>query len=271
MTTDEAGWATDIAAFRTEYDLPAGGPLAQQFARLTQSLLQATSIADVLDQVVRAAHRVVPGADLVSITLRSPSGEFHTPAETDSIATQLDQLQYRTGEGPCLTAATPSGPAEVRSDDLAVEPAWPRFGPAAAKHGVHAVLSIALLPDARPPQYSGALNLYSRNPGALSVDAHQPALLLATHASLALAGIAAVTRAELTAAQLHNAIASRDVIGQAKGILMARRGISADDAFDQLRRASQELNVKLTDVAHVLAAQHTNLDPVTTHDPPGGS
>jgi uncharacterized protein YigA (DUF484 family) len=96
VTTDEAGWATDIAAFRAEHDLPVGGPLAQEFARLTQNLLHATSVADVLDQVVRAAHRVVPGADLVSITLRSPSGEFHTPAETDSAATRLDSTSCST-------------------------------------------------------------------------------------------------------------------------------------------------------------------------------
>ena len=90
--------------------------------------------------------------------------------------------------------------------------------------------------------------------------AHEAALLLATHASLALAGTTGVTRAELTASQLRKAIDSRDVIGQAKGILMHQRGISADAAFDELRRASQELNVKVADLAAILTARHAELD-----------
>ena len=265
----ESRWATDLAAFRGGLDLPAGGPLGEQFARLTRNLLDATSIGGVLEQVVRAAHRVIPGADLVSITLRAADGTFHTPTETDSLATELDLLQYETGEGPCLTAAEPSGPAEVRSDDLAAERAWPRFGPAAAAHGVRAMLAVALLPDASPPRYSGALNIYCLESGALGTDAHLPALLLATHASLALAGTTAVTRAELTAAQLAKAIDSRDVIGQAKGILMARRGISADEAFDHLRRVSQQLNIKIADIARIVATRHDELDLTTTHAPPG--
>ncbi len=122
------------------------------------------------------------------------------------------------------------------------------------------MLSVALLSDTRSPRYSGALNLYSRNPGALSDTAHEPALLLATHASLALARSVAVNHTELVTRQLRTAIDSRDVIGQAKGILMARRGISADEAFDQLRRASQELNVKLSEVARILASQHLELN-----------
>lgn len=260
MTIGKPGWAADREAFRGGLEVSGGGPLAEQFARLTRALLNAPTVADVLDQVVTAAHRVIPGADLVSITLRSADGSFHTPVQTNAIAVELDHVQYETGEGPCVAAARNPGPAEIRSDDLAAEPAWPRFGPEAARRHVSSVLSVALLPDARPPRCSGALNIYSRRPGGLARDAHEPALLLATHASLALAGTEAVTRADLTVAQLRKAIDSRDVIGQAKGILMARRGISADDAFDVLRRTSQNLNLKLADVARIVTARHTDLD-----------
>lgn len=241
--------------------------LAEKFTNLTDELLNARSVADVLEAVVHAAHRLIPGADLVSITLRSADGNFHTPVETDPLATKLDQLQYETQEGPCLDAARPTGPAQARSDDVGTDANWPRFGPAAAANGIQAVHAVALLPDAQPPQYSGALNLYSRQPGTLCTTAHEPALLLATHASLALARTTAVTRAELRTTQLHKAIDTRDVIGQAKGILMARRGISADDAFEELRRASQHLNLKLADVACLLASRHTEIDlPVPPHD-----
>jgi hypothetical protein len=264
---DEQHWAQDKADFVALAHNPnhtSGssrlGPLAVEFAALTRALLDASTVADVLEQVVHAALRLVPGADLVSITLRSPDGAFHTPVETEPLAAELDQVQYRTGEGPCVEAARASGPGFVRSDDLAREPAWPTFGPVAAGYGYTAVLSTTLLPDVHLPRLSGALNIYSQRPGALHDLAGETALLLATHASLALAGTEAVVLGQLREAQFHQALASRDVIGQAKGILMQRRGISADEAFDQLRRSSQGMNVKLADLAATLATRHTELD-----------
>jgi len=236
------------------------GPLAQQFAELTRSLLDATTVEDVLTQVVRAATGLLPAADLVSVTLRDADGRFHTPVRTDLVADRLDELQYELDEGPCHDAALPDGPAMARSLDLRSTDLWPKWAPAASRLGAAAVLSTALLPNAIPPQRSGALNIYSRQPHGLGdVDVDQ-ALLLATHASLALARTEAVTRAELQEAQLRQAIDSRDVIGQAKGIIMARRGVPAGEAFEILRRTSQELNVKLVELARNLAAHHTKLD-----------
>jgi AmiR/NasT family two-component response regulator len=89
---------------------------------------------------------------------------------------------------------------------------------------------------------------------------HTTALLLATHASLALAHTHALTMHELKIVNLQRAVDSRDVIGQAKGILMARRGINADDAFELLRRTSQELNTKLVEIARTLTIRHGELD-----------
>jgi hypothetical protein len=123
------------------------------------------------------------------------------------------------------------------------------------------VLSTALLPDVTPPRLSGALNVYSAAPGVLGDElTRDQALLLATHASLALAGTEAVRLAELRETHLRRAIDTRNVIGQAKGILMQRRGITADEAFDLLRRTSQDLNVKLAELAHTLATRHTEID-----------
>jgi GAF domain-containing protein len=257
--TNREEWVADRTAFgRGEESVL--GPLGRQFTELTRQLLSATTVGEVLDQVVRAAAELVPGADMVSVTLRSPDGTFHTPAETDPVASRLDALQYETGEGPCVDAARPSGPGHVRCEDIAAEPAWPTFGPVAAEHGVRSVLAIALLPEVSAYHYSGALNLYSGQLGGLDRGAYDVALLLAAYASLAIADTAAVSRSELTAAQLRRAIESRDVIGQAKGILMQRRGISADEAFDLLRRFSQDLNVKLAEVAALLASNHTELN-----------
>jgi ANTAR domain-containing protein/GAF domain-containing protein len=270
---DEREWTGDKARFvadarrvaenhptPTGDDSPFSSPLVEQFTQLTKSLLDAVTVGEALDRILIACTKAIPAVDVASVTLRSPDGTFHTPTETDEIAYELDQVQYETGEGPCVDAAKLPGPALACSDDLANDPAWPRFGPAAAARGMGSLLSTALLPDARPPQLSGALNLYSRKPFGFRPEDHTTALLLATHASLALAATQAHTNAELNAVQLRKAIDTRDVIGQAKGILMHRRGITADEAFDVLRKTSQSLNIKLTDLATTLAQRHAEIE-----------
>ncbi len=261
-------WSRDKAEFvarPADAPHPAGepghSPLAQQFAQLSRLLMDAETVAGVLSIVVRAAFVVLPDVDLVSVTLRSNDGQLHSPLASDPVAIELDELQYQYNEGPCLEAARNPGLAYTHSPDLVSEPKWPQFGPQAAQRGYGSVLSTALLPDATPPRLSGALNVYSRDSGKLGDEtARDRALLLATHASLALATTEAVRLAELSETQLRQAVDTRDVIGQAKGILMHRRGISADEAFDLLRRTSQDLNIKLVDLARTLATRHTELD-----------
>jgi hypothetical protein len=215
----------------------------------------------VLELVMRTTFGVIQDADVVSVSLRADDGKLHTPVETSPVGVELDQLQNRYDQGPCLDAARKAGLAYTHSGDLTTEPKWPQFGPAAAELGYVSVLSTALMPDARPPRLSGALNIYSRTPGRLGDETtRDTALLLATHASLALAHTQAVHLAELREAQLRQALTTRDVIGQAKGILMHRRGIDAEEAFDLLRRTSQDLNIKLAELAHTLATRHTELD-----------
>lgn len=260
-------WSRDRAEFAArppDAPHPAGktdeSPLGRQFAQLTSLLLNVDTVAEALEHVVSATFAVLPDADVVSVTLRSADGQLHTPVDTDPVAVELDRLQQRHGHGPCLEAAR-EGTAYKYSGDLATDPAWPRFGPEAAELGFASVLSTALLPDAIPPRLSGALNAYSRDQRKLGDETTRDrALLLATHASLALAHTEAVQRAELRETQLRRAVESRDVIGQAKGILMQRRGIGADEAFDLLRRMSQDLNVKLAQLAHTLATRHTEID-----------
>lgn len=234
------------------------GPLAIQFATLTYSLIDATTVAEALEQVVVAAGQVVPKADLVSVTLRDQQGRFHTPVETDPKGNELDQLQYRLGEGPCLEAARSDGPAVALSGDLALDPGWPQFGPAAAQLGVRSVMSTALLTGSHQP---GALNLYSHGLSAFTDDDQHVALLLASHASLALVNAQTVEIGQLKEANLKRAIDSRDVIGMAKGILMNRQGVDPAAAFDILRNVSQKLNVKLAEVAETLVSRRGELGP----------
>ncbi|HEX4221106.1 MAG TPA: GAF and ANTAR domain-containing protein [Pseudonocardiaceae bacterium] len=231
-----------------------------QLAGLTRVLLDTTSVAEVLDRVVVATREAIPEADMVSVTLRGPDGTYYTPAETDPIADELDQIQYEQGEGPCVDVARTPGLVLAEADDLDGDRPWPKFGRAAIERGYHSVVATALLPASRPPQLVGALNVYSRHRLGLTSADRDIALLLATHASLALANVQANDNAALQAAHLRKAIESRDVIGQAKGILMSRRGIGADEAFQILRKVSQDLNVKLANLAETLTERHTELD-----------
>jgi GAF domain-containing protein/anti-anti-sigma regulatory factor len=234
--------------------------LTDQFESLTRMLLGTKTVGEALHQVVVAATIVVTDSDLVSVTLRAPDGTLFTPESTGDPADELDQVQYRSGAGPCLDAADPAGPAYAASADLHRERRWPEFTAAATSHGFGALVSTALLPGAGSGSLSGALTIFSRRPHGLTATDRHAALLLATHASLALAHAQTTELADVRLAQFRRAVDNRDVIGQAKGILMHRQRITAQDAFALLRRTSQELNVKLVELARTVAVRHGELD-----------
>ena len=234
------------------------GPLAEQFSELARALLDVDSVAEVLQRVVRAAVEIVPGAELVSVTLQERES-FTTPFFTDPRAEEIDRVQYGANEGPCLEAIRKGGTGFAWSADLATDTDhWPRFGPHAAELGLGSVLAVGLFPGGEQPRL-GALNIYAARPHALDTADRNIALLLASHASVALARARDVTAARLEATQLTTALQSRDVIGQAKGVLMERRGLDAGEAFDILRAASQDLNVKLVEIAATLVERRADL------------
>jgi anti-anti-sigma regulatory factor len=233
--------------------------VAASFAELTRTLLGTDSVTGVLRHVVLATRELVPGADLVSVTLRSATGELSSPASTEPAGAELDQAQYRDAAGPCVEAAWPAGPAYATSGDLAVEQRWPLFVKAAEARGFRSVLAIDLFPTGAVPNRMGALSVYSRQRFGLSGHDRRIALLLATHASLALARGDEVEAEQRQQAALRRALDTRDVIGQAKGILMARQGYTADQAFEVLRGMSQGLNVKLVDLARNLTKRQAEL------------
>ncbi len=235
-----------------------GNSAPVSFHTLTRTLLGATTVADVLRAVVDAAGHVVAGADLAGASVRGSDGAFLGSAATDEVGAELDRVQRAAGEGPSLDAER-TGEPHVAADDLRTETRWPAFTAAASRHGVLAVLATGFL-TAGPAQSAGALTLYSRTAGGLTADDRDAALLLVTHGSLAIARCRAVEQADLSRVDLNRAIESRDLIGQAKGILMKRQDISADAAFDLLRRTSQDRNVKVVDLARTIVARHGDLD-----------
>lgn len=258
----------DVEQALTGAGVPNGSPqdvvvaeeLSEQFEKLTRALLGVSTVGAALQHVVDATRIAVPAAAVVSVTLRAPDGEVFTPVETDGAAAELDRVQYRTGRGPCLDAADPSGPAYAASHDLASEPRWPEFAAAAVAAGYGAVHSTEVLAGIGPGRSTGALNIYFHDNHALDHTDRHTALLLATHAALALAHARSTELADLHDVSLRHAIDTRDVIGQAKGILMHRQGITADQAFALLRHTSQELNVKLVEIARTVVVRHSELD-----------
>jgi hypothetical protein len=255
---DVGRWREERERFVNGHE-EALGPLAEEFVSLGEALSivdRDLGVMEVLERIVRAAHAVV-GADVVSVTLRS-DGEFTTPVHTDPVAAKADSAQYEYLEGPCVEATLDDGLGYSSSSDLRNETRWTRFGPAAADLGLNAVFATGMFPRDAGARM-GALNYYSRTPSGLDHVDKDVALVLATHAAVALRGARALEAAELRAAQLTEAVRSRDVIGQAKGILMERRGLTADAAFDTLRRTSQDLNVKLRDLAQTLAERRAEL------------
>jgi hypothetical protein len=245
----------------------SSGLALRELGELAQALLATSTVDGVLHRVALATRHLVPAADLVSMTLRRPDGDLHTPVTTDPEAVALDELQYDTGEGPCIDAARPQGIAYAHSGDLAAESAWPAFAAKAAEDGYLSILSTALLNNPEPSTFTGALNIYSRQRDGFDDTARDTAFLLATYASLALAAAHrtvtvdhALAVANNEALNLRKALDTRTVIGQATGILMARRGLTADEAFKVLSRASQNHNVRLAELAHILTTHPGTAD-----------
>jgi GAF domain-containing protein len=152
----------------------------------------------------------------------------------------LDRLQQQLGDGPCINAARRQ--AVIRIDDTRHDDRWPDFSAEAAKIGVRSMLCVPLWAHER---CLGALSLYAEDVSAFTKRHERITSLLATLAALA---IAEAQRAD----QMQTALGNRDVIGQAKGILMERHRITADAAFNYLSRASQAENMKLTALAQHL-------------------
>jgi GAF domain-containing protein len=199
-------------------------------------------VEGTLQAITAAAVEVVPHAQECSITYVIGRSRVEPRAATSDVPQQVDRLQERVGQGPCLDAAWEAD--VVRVDDVATDDRWPDFGREAAALGVGSMLCFQLfvLGD-----QLGAMNLYAGRPGAFDDEDQDVGHVLAAHAAVAVAGAEHEQN-------LRSAVASRDVIGQAKGILMERYKITADQAFGLLAQVSQELNRKLVDVARELAS-----------------
>jgi GAF domain-containing protein len=219
---------------------------------LSQVVLVDRSLEDVLGEVTDIAARGIPGAESTSITLVRGDRAF-TAAHTGEMALVADELQYEQGYGPCMDAGRAG--VVLRIDDTRTEQRWPDYVPRVLEVGVRSSLSVPL-----PYQGStiGALNIYSTRPQAFSsAESEEAATAVAGAVAVAVVNADAHDRLAEHARNMRVAMESRAVIEQAKGVLMAQRGVDAEQAFDILRDASQRYNRKLRDIAAGIVATTT--------------
>ena len=235
----------------------AGLPhLETSFSAVAGVLFDAASVADTLQKIVHLAERAVGGCEAAGIIAIDDS-VISTIAASSDLVVRVDQLQIDTDEGPCVDAARHDD--TFCADDLLDDDRWPAFGPAAVGIGIRSVLAYSLSTH-RP----SALNLYSGLPAAFGVIDRAQGLLFATLARYALDSAEERVAGETRERNLAEALRTRELIGQAQGILMERERITAEQAFAVLRRASQHMNVKLREVAETLV--ETGLRPDTGRD-----
>jgi GAF domain-containing protein len=218
---------------------------AQALSALSQFVVSKTTMAETLLRVSQITTDALAAADMAGITLLGEDGRPTTGVFTDPDAPEIDAAQYASGRGPCLDSWRLR--QIVRVDDISRTSTYPEFAAAALAHGVRSTLSLPLMAG---EDAAGALNLYSRSLAGFTVEDERAGTLLASAAAIVLVNASAYWQATQLSEQLTHAMQSRAVIEQAKGILMARSPhLTADEAFDLLRKASQRENVKLRDIA----------------------
>jgi transcriptional regulator with GAF, ATPase, and Fis domain len=212
-------------------------------AQLTSKFARPTDIDDTLNSVTASCVDLIDGVESADVLLIAGADLFRSVAATSQLALEIDDLQQRFREGPCIDAAT--GDSVVVSNDLRGDVRWPRFAKAAVAAGVHSLMSFQLYThNAR----MGALNLFGLKPEAFTAEFEAVGAMLATHAAIALI-------ADDVRLQFQSALASRDTIGQAKGMIMERFNVGPARAFELLTKLSQDSNTRVADVAAQLVSR----------------
>ncbi|HEX8771869.1 MAG TPA: GAF and ANTAR domain-containing protein [Acidimicrobiales bacterium] len=210
------------------------------------AVLDDAALTEMLQRLVLLAQHTLSGADSVSITV-AENGRFRTSNSTGPTALAIDQVQYEQDDGPCLHAMRSKEQLQFVVDAAPVR--WPSIDDAARAAGITSVLSTPLLRS--PGEAIGALNIYGSET-AFNEAELRTAGLVSEHASILVGNALDLLSATELNHQMREAVASREIIGEAKGIIMERQGCTRDEAFDVLRRASQRENRKLRDLAEEL-------------------
>ena len=223
-------------------------PLGDSLSTLSRFFVGDGTLEETLTRVSELTVDAVPAADVAGITMMV-EGRERTAVFTDKAAPEIDQAQYDTGEGPCLDAFRMQQIFEIGS--MKEDGPWPAFRAAALAHGIHSSLSLPLVVD---KESVGAMNLYAYESHAFQAADRDTGAVFASQAAIVLANSQAYWDAYSLSERLGEAMKSRAVIEQAKGMLMAAQGCDEALAFELLVQASQRENVKLRDIAKRIVA-----------------
>ena len=222
------------------------------FTALADIVGQGATASEMYAAISVAATLIVPGCDHASLMVRR-GGTCGTAAVSDGVAHKIDQLELALGDGPCLDAIEEQ--TTQIEPDLTTGDRWPIFAArVVAQTQVRGAMSVRMPVDRAKV---GALNLFSDEPNAFDSTSVERATVLAAFGTVA--SNAAALGEDVAA--LRRGLVSNRVIGRAVGMLMVSNDVSADDAFDILRRTSQDANVKLADIAADIIRQRSTQQP----------
>lgn len=230
-------------------DATAATDPATVFAALADIIYREQSAEQVYTALCNAATLLVPHCHHASLMLLR-NGRAVTVASTDETARIVDDIERANGEGPCLDAMT-SEAAQIEPD-FRTPTQWPSMARGIINRTpVRGAMGFRLNVDERKV---GALNLFTDTPGAFDADCADKAVILTAFASTA---VAAILNGE-EASTLRGGLESNREIGKAIGLIMAMHSISDDEAFALLRKSSQDLNIKIADLARTVLDRHRN-------------
>lgn len=207
-------------------------------------LLSKETVGGTLDFVSRLAVQTIDACDVASVSLVQ-DGAITTAGSSDDVAIEIDAIQYETGDGPCLDAIGKEA-AWFQLDDMSKDRQWPAFSARATGKGIESLLAFTLeLHD----DTLGALNLFARRAGAFAEKDRETGAIYAAHVAVALANAQVHAKDEQLHGELEGILVSRQIIGQAQGILMEREFRTAEDALESLELRAAELRKKLGESA----------------------
>jgi GAF domain-containing protein len=246
---DRHGMVSDYSSESIPLDLTTA------YVELQRVLIQSPDTAKLLDRIAVLASDVTAPPSACGITLRR-EGEVSTVAFSSPLAKRSDEIQYATGQGPCLHSMRSGEVVHVSrlSEDLR----WPAYQVQALALGVRSSVSIPLMVDEKPV---GALNIYTDTDRDFSDVDIANVRAFADQASASLTLVLRHSEQLELEEQLRNALSTRAVIDQALGIIMAQQRCNSTEAFAVLRKASQDRNVKVAEIASELILKVTGHPP----------
>jgi GAF domain-containing protein len=247
----EAGTPVVGCVVVTEVDLQQ---LSEALDEVSRQVLGDQNGEETLESITLGVVELIGHVEGAGISLLENGGKIRSVAPTTEYQHYVDRIQEQTNQGPCFEAIRDPDAEMFEITDMSTEERWPEFARQVSELGVESKLAFVLRVGDR---VVGALNVYAIEKDAFTDEDRRVGAIFADHAAMALDHERLVEEGTAEARNLREALLTRDVIGQAKGILMERNGMTADEAFRVLRQVSQSRNVKLRDVAAQIAEKHS--------------